>query len=101
MRILTSRYAALYKKLTIHSQPLSYFELNLDFHLLFFWQKAAVLFQILGKMLSKHIEFCIDTHVILQFQKEKLIDFFNPKACLAISNVEGAVLLLFLFFNQE
>ena len=52
-------------------------------------------------MLSKYIEFCIDTHVILQFKKKKLIDFFNPKACLAISDVEGAILLLFLFFYQE
>lgn len=52
-------------------------------------------------MADEHFKITIDTHRFPCVLQENLIDLFDPDSRFAISDVKGAVVLLFLLFQQH
>lgn len=52
-------------------------------------------------MTAKCTSFNIETHLILQSSKESKIKFLNPESGVTVSDIEGAVIFVFLSFDEE
>jgi hypothetical protein len=52
-------------------------------------------------MFGKDVEISVDAHGCFEGVKERLVNLFDPKFRLTISQVESAIILLFLSFDEK
>ena len=85
----------------VHQQSSSYFELYLDDHDVALYHNGAVALETVDEVLAEEGQFRVDAHGCFQFFKCVFVYLFDPECGIAISEVERAILLLFLLLYQQ